>query len=127
MSEFDWMKSREKIKQYLDDGLHYLREGALEAQHITEATIDRLRTELEIKRLVSHINHLKILLGTETLKLVKKMPELSADKIIDRLIQEIHISEEELKGKQQQIDHLSIVKKPAKKKDKKKKKVSKKI
>ncbi len=133
MSDFDWEKGRDKLKTFFDEGLHYLREGAVEAQHITEATIDRLKTELEVKRLITHVNHLKVILGSETLKLFDKVPALKSNKIIARLIQEINLGERQLKSKQKNIDKMSIVKKskarPGKKKKaakKKKKKVSKK-
>ncbi|OGP13697.1 MAG: hypothetical protein A3I75_06520 [Deltaproteobacteria bacterium RIFCSPLOWO2_02_FULL_50_16] len=122
MTEFDWFKSRDKLKQLVDEGLHFLREGAIEAQHITETTIDRIKTELEIKRLISHINHLKILLGSETIKLFNRIPDLKANKIIGRLIHEIRLGESDLKVRQQQIDKMTVVKKKSSKRSSKKKK-----
>ena len=111
MAEFDWQKGRDKFRSILEEGFQYLREGAVEAQHITEATIDRLKMEMEIKRLLSHLNHLRILLGGEIVKLFNQVPELKNNKIITRLVSEILLGETELKKKQKSISHLTVVQK----------------
>ena len=128
MTEFDWNKSRKKMKNLFDEGLVFLKGGAIEAQHLTEATIGRLKTELEIKRLIHHVNNLKILLGNEAINLFDRIPQLKTNKIIVRLVKEIRLGETTLEKKQKQINKMTVVKKSSKKKKaaKKKKKVTKK-